>query len=176
MISANIFLSLHLGYALRVDPTRIRRWIENGTLRPDISQTSGERTLYYFRRDRIEQIRSSLGLKNIPASSDQWKQEFLDFARSRNLTKSYKPVMLKIFFQLVDREGEVRIDDLVQAFREYYIQRAHAGQPLERGASHLSDPTKPSHATMKLIIITHPLERFLFLSSIMNICILTCVR
>jgi len=150
-----------LGYALRVDPIRIRRWIENETLRPDISQTSGERTRYYFRRDRIEQIRSSLGLKNIPASSDQWKQEFLDFAKSRNLTKSYKPVMLKIFFQLVDREGKVRIDDLVQAFREYYIQRAHAGQPLERGASPLSDPTKPSDATLKRLIITHPLERFL---------------
>jgi len=150
-----------LGYALRVDPIRIRRWIENETLRPDISQTSGERTRYYFRRDRIEQIRSSLGLKNIPASSDQWKQEFLDFAKSRNLTKSYKPVMLKIFFQLVDREGKVRIDDLVQAFREYYIQRAHAGQPLERGVSPLSDPMKPSDNTLKRLIITHPLERFL---------------
>src|SRR6266849_6487103 len=37
-----------LGYALRVDPTRVRRWIENETLRPDISQASGERTRYYF--------------------------------------------------------------------------------------------------------------------------------
>jgi hypothetical protein len=84
-----------LGYALRVDPTRVRRWIENETLRPDLSQTSGERTRYYFRRDRIEQMRSSLGLDNIPASSDQWKQEFLDFAKSRNLTKSYKPLTIR---------------------------------------------------------------------------------
>jgi hypothetical protein len=35
-----------LGYALRVDPTRVRRWVENETLRPDMSQTSGERTRY----------------------------------------------------------------------------------------------------------------------------------
>ncbi len=32
-----------LGYALRVDPARVRRWVENETLRPDISQLSGER-------------------------------------------------------------------------------------------------------------------------------------
>jgi len=47
-----------LGYALRVDPTRVRHWVENETLRPDMSQTSGERIRYYFRRDRIEQMRS----------------------------------------------------------------------------------------------------------------------
>lgn len=103
-----------LGYALRVDPARVRRWIENGTLHPDASQKSGERTSHYFRRDRIEQIRKSLGLENIPASSDEWKQEFLDFVKGRNLTKSYKPVMLKALFKLVDREGKVKIDELVQ--------------------------------------------------------------
>ena len=150
-----------LGYALRVDPARVRRWVENETLRPDRSQTAGERTSHYFRRDRIEQIRRSLGLQNIPASSDQWKQEFLDFAKSRNLTKSYKPVMLKAFFKLVDREGKVQIDDLVKEFRDYYVQRANAGQPLEHGASPLSDPTKPSDSTIKRLIITYPLERFL---------------
>jgi len=91
----------------------------------------------------------------------KWKQEFLDFAKSRNLTKSYKPVMLKAFFKLVDREGKVQIDDLVKEFRDYYVERANAGQPLERGASPLSDPTKPSDTTIKRLIITYPLERFL---------------
>src|SRR5437879_8583207 len=63
-----------LGYALRVDPVRIRRWVENETLRPDNSHLLGEGASYYFRRDRIEQMRGSLGLGNIPASSDEWKQ------------------------------------------------------------------------------------------------------
>jgi hypothetical protein len=84
-----------LGYALRVDPTRVRRWVENETIKPDVSQISGAYTNYYFRRDRIEQLRRSLRLENIPATSDEWKQEFLDFARSRNLSRSYKPVMIK---------------------------------------------------------------------------------
>jgi hypothetical protein len=150
-----------LGYALRVDPARVRRWVENGTLHPDASQTSGERTRYYFRRDSIEQIRKSLGLENIPASSDEWKQEFLDFARSRNLTKSYKPVMLKAFFKLVDREGKVKIDELVKEFKDYYIQQAANDQALEDDASLLADPTAASDPDIKRLIIAYPLERFL---------------
>lgn len=150
-----------LGYTLRVDPMRVRRWVENEKLRPDVSQTSGERTTYYFRRDRIEQIRKSLSLESIPTSSDEWKQEFLDFAKSRNLVKSYKPVMLKAFFKLVDREGKVKMDDLVKEFRGYYTQRANEGQPLEYGTSPLSDPAKPSDNAIKRLIITNPLERFL---------------
>ena len=150
-----------LGYALRVDPYTVRRWVEHEKLHPDASQTLGERSIYYFRRDRIEQIRESLGLQNIPTSSDEWKQEFLDFAKSHKLTKSYKPVMLKVLFKLVDREGKVKIDDLVRGFRDYYIQQASAGLPLERSDSPLADPTKPSDNAIKRLIISHPLQRFL---------------
>jgi len=57
-----------------------------------------------------------LAWRTFQRPADQWKQEFLDFAKSRNLTKSYKPVMLKAFFKLVDREGKVKIDDLVKEF------------------------------------------------------------
>ena len=156
------FISLNaLSYALRVDPARVRRWVESETLRPDIAQVLGERTSYYFRRDRIEQIRKSLGIDNIPMSSEEWKQEFLDFAKSRKLSKSYKPVMLKALFKLVDREGKVNIDDLVKEFKGYYVRQAEAGKPLEYGVSLLADPIRVSDSAIKRLIITNPLERFL---------------
>src|SRR5260221_6998540 len=158
----NDLISLNaLGYTLRVDPNRVRRWVENETLRPDVSQISGGRTNYYFRRDHIEHIRRNLGLENIPASSDEWKQEFLDFAKSRNLSKSNKPVMIKAFFKLVDREGKVKIDDLVREFRDYYVQRINTGQPLERDSSLMARPAEASDLAIKRLIITNPLERFL---------------
>ncbi len=150
----NDLISLNaLGYALRVDPNTVRRWIEHEKLRPDASQTLRERSIYYFRRDRIEQIRESLGLENIPTSSDEWKQEFLDFAKSRNLSRSYKPVMVKAFFKLVDREGKVKIDDLVREFRDYYAQRLAAGEPLERDASIMARPTEASNEEIKRLLI-----------------------
>ncbi|MBV9689545.1 MAG: restriction endonuclease [Ktedonobacteraceae bacterium] len=150
-----------LGYSLRVDPVRVRRWVENETLRPDVSQRSGDRTIYYFRRDRTEQIRKSLNLERVPSSSDEWKQEFLDFAKSRSLSRSYKPVMVKAFFKLADREGKVIVNDLVREFREYYIQRLNTSQPLEHDASLMAHPIKASDNAVKRLIITNPLERFL---------------
>ncbi len=150
-----------LGYALRVDPTRVRRWVESGVLLPDATQMSGERSSYYFRRDQLEAIRIQLGLESTPASSEEWKQEFLDFTKSRNLSRSYKPVMLKALFKLVDREGRVQIDDLVSEFRAYYIQQAEAGQPLEQSRSLMAFPTEANDQAIKQLIITNPLERFL---------------
>ncbi len=150
-----------LGYALRVDPNTVRRWVEHEKLHPDASQTLGERSIYYFRRDRIEQIRKSLGLENIPTSSDEWKQEFLDFAKSLNLSRSYKPVMVKALFKLVDREGKVKIDDLVREFRDYYAQQLAAGEPLERDASIMAHPTEANDSAVKRLIIDNPLQRFL---------------
>jgi hypothetical protein len=150
-----------LGYTLRVDPNTLRRWIEHEKLLPDDSQRVGERSIYYFRRDRIKQLRESLGLKKIPASADEWKQEFLDFTKSRNLSRSYKPVLLKAFFKLVDREGKVRIDDLVREFKDYYVQQWNVGQPLERDASIMALPAEAGNEAIKKLLIDMPIQRFL---------------
>lgn len=156
LLSLNAF-----GYALRIDPTRVRRWVESGLLLPDASQSSGDRTRYYFRRDRVEQVRGERGLETIPASVEEWKQEFLDFAKSRNLSRSYKPVMLKALFSLVDRDGKVYLNDLAKAFRAYYIQQLETGQPLEQQSSLMASPKEASDQAVKQLIITNPLERFL---------------
>jgi hypothetical protein len=150
-----------LGYALRVDPNRMRRWIENGKLQADGDQKVGERSNYYFRRNRIEQIRTELNLRAKPVASDEWRQEFLDFAKSRNLSRSYKPVLVKAVFKLVDREGKVKLDDLVKAFRDFYVQRAASGLPVEFGVPLLKDPTTVSDSELRRLIVSNPLERFL---------------
>jgi len=150
-----------LGYALRVDPNRLRRWVESGKLQADGDQKVGERHNYYFRRDRVEQIRNDLNLQAKPLASDEWRQEFLDFAKSRNLSRSYKPVLVKALFKLIDREGKVKMDDLVREFRDFYIQRANQGLPVEIGATLLNNPTTASDNDLRRLIITNPLERFL---------------
>ncbi len=150
-----------LGYALRVDPNRLRRWLESGKLQADGDQKIGERHNYYFRRDRIEQIRTDLNLQAKPSASDEWRQEFLDFAKSRNLSRSYKPVLVKALFKLIDREGRVKTDDLVREFRDFYIQRANQGLPVETGSTLLNDPTTASDNELRRLIITNPLQRFL---------------
>src|SRR6266705_2145269 len=127
-----------LGYALRIDPNRLRRWLES-----------------------VEQIRADLNLQAKPVASDEWRQEFLDFAKSRNLSRSYKPVLVKALFKLIDREGKVKMDDLVREFRDFYIQRANQDLLVETGATLLNNPTTASDNELRRLIITNPLQRFL---------------
>ncbi len=102
----------------------------------------------------------TVNLQVRPVSSDEWRQEFLDYAKSRKLSKSYKPVLVKALFKLVDREGKAKMDDIVKEFRAFYIQRATSGLDVEFGVPLLQDPTKASDKELRRLIIQMPLERF----------------
>ena len=150
-----------LSYELRVDLYTARDWVERGRLQPDQTVQQGRRETYFFRRDRVEQIRRELVGAARPTTGAEWRQDFLDFARSRRLTKSYKPVMLRALLKLVDRNGEVRLDDLVTEFHAFYLRRHRDGLPVESGVPLLDDPTRADHEAIKQLIVKHPLERFI---------------
>jgi hypothetical protein len=149
-----------LSHALRVDPAVVRRWIERGQLRDD-QPASGVRSGVFFRRDRIEAIRTELLGKARPTTPDVWRQEFLDFARSRNLSKSYKPVLVKALLEVVDRNGEASIDRLVQEFRAFYLARQRDGLLVEFGPPDLTDTQLLPDSQLRQLIVRNPLERFL---------------
>ncbi|NTW04219.1 MAG: restriction endonuclease, partial [Oscillochloris sp.] len=150
-----------LGYALRIDAQTVRDWIDRGQLQPDHTALNGRHASYFFRRDRSEAIRQQLKGATLPQTSAQWRQEFLDFVSSRNLTKSYKPVMLKAILKLVSRNGEVQLDDLAAEFQAFYIQRQCADLPIEFGVPLLENPAGVEIEAIKRLIIKHPLERFI---------------
>jgi hypothetical protein len=149
-----------LSHALRVDTTALRRWMDKGLLVPDQPGTPG-RASYFFRRDRVAAIRAQLLGRELPASAEAWRQEFLEFARSRNLSKSYKPVLLKALIEVVDRDGQARIGALTEAFRAFYLARRRNGLPVEFGPPDVSDPLAVSDAQLRQLIVKNPLERFL---------------
>lgn len=119
-----------------------------------------QRESYFFRRDRIDAIRSHLGLNSQPASSTEWRQAFLDYVRGKNLTKSYKPVLIKALLRLVNRHGEVQISALTQEFHAFYLQRERDNLLTEAG-SPLENPSALTLETVQKLIVKHPLERFL---------------
>jgi restriction endonuclease len=149
-----------LSHALRVDTSALRRWLERGKLRPDQASPNAHGG-YFFRRDRIESIRAELLGRPRPANSDAWRQEFLDFARSHNLSKSYKPVLLKALLSLVNRNGEIHIDELTREFRAFYLARRREGLLVEFGPPDLTDTSSMSDTRLRQLIVQNPLERFL---------------
>ena len=144
-----------LSYKLRVDPTTIRAWVERGRLIPD--QLQG----LLFRRNRVEAIRRELGRPNIPVNGSEWRQEFLNFAKSRHLTRSYKPVLLKLLLKLVNSRGEVILNDLAAAFHAFYIEREQLGLPTEFGAELLARPAEADPVAVRRLMVRYPLDRFL---------------
>lgn len=150
-----------LSYELRVDAKTVRRsWVESGKLHPDVSRTIGSRVAYFFRRDRIETIRQQFQRGEQPTTSAEWRQEFLDFVRSRNLTKSYKPVMLKSLLRVVNRNGEAKLDDIAQEFRQFYLERADQGKITEYSGL-LTRPHDANIHAIRQLLIKFPLERFI---------------
>lgn len=150
-----------LSYALHVDMQTIRRgWIETGKLTPDSTQRVGNRDSYFFRRDRLDAIRQQFALDQSPSSGVEWRQEFLDYARNRNLTKSYKPVLLKALLKLVNRNGEVPMDALAAEFLDFYRERQRASQPVEFDVPLLDNPDEVTLDAIKRLIVRYPMERF----------------
>lgn len=148
-----------LSYELRTDPYTVLNWVRGGRLQPDSKVNTGQRESYFFRRDRIEAIRSTLSRSALPTNGHEWRQAFLDFVRSRNLTRSYKPVLLKILLQTVDRNGVAQLDEIAQGFIAFYRRRQRDGLPTERDGP-LKNPDTASLAAVKALIVKNPLERF----------------
>lgn len=150
-----------LAYALRVDPTTIRAWVAAGKLSPDQTILRGSHTTYAFRRERVEPIRTQLGVADAPQDAAQWRQALLDFMGSERLTKSYKPVLFKAIVATLNRDGQAQMAVVVQAFRAFYVQRKHAGLPPEYNSPLAADPAAVSDAAVQALIEKYPLDRFL---------------
>ncbi len=149
-----------LGFELRVDPYTVLDWVRTGRLTADSVPLVGKRERYFFRRERISTIRHELGLDALPASGAAWRQSFLDFARTRQMRRSYKPVLLLVLLRLVDRRGEAHIDAIAQEFRAFYQQQQRAGQQLEADGV-LHNPDHADLEAVRRIIIKNPLDRFI---------------
>ncbi len=150
-----------LSYALRIDSTTIRDWVERGKLVPDRAPKGSGREGFFFRRDRIETIRLGLSAPGIPITSGEWRQEFVDFARSRQMSKSYKPVLLKALLNVVDRNGFAAVDAVVEAFHAFYLERERQELPLEFGNTIFRNGANIPLNTIKNLIIKNPLDRFI---------------
>jgi len=82
---------------------RIRSAAERGLVVPDHILTLGEKTYYYFLRERAEEIRQILGLPRVDDASI--RDLFLDFVAKMDMSSSYKPVLLLAILDKVDDHG-----------------------------------------------------------------------
>ncbi|MGH7173455.1 MAG: DEAD/DEAH box helicase, partial [Gemmataceae bacterium] len=143
---------------LGVAEGRIRGSLERGQVKPDHILPLGDRTYFYFHRDRIEEIRVAIGAPKLEDHSI--RDRFLQFIREMDMTMSYKPVMLLALLDAVADEGRAKLIEVVQGFRRFYEQRRAAGLVIERPGSRRQSVDELDDTAAQRLMLGKPFETF----------------
>ena len=93
---------------LAVAEGRVRGAVERADVAPDHTLELGERTYFYFHRDRIEEIRQAIGAPKV--EDHTIRDRFMRFLEAMDMTMSYKPVMLLALLDAVGEEGRAKVE------------------------------------------------------------------
>lgn len=128
---------------------------------PSISSLTlpiGSRMVPYFSKEDVENIRAAhnLGVHDETTILN----DFEDFIDENTLTFSFKLIFMLSMLKLADREGEVNIDQLIDEYRAFYMDRIDRGLPVDRpncvyNREYLNDRIK-----LKQSILSNPFEKF----------------
>jgi hypothetical protein len=137
----------------------VRRAIERQQVRPDHAVALGDRTYYYFSRDRIEEVRNALGLPKVEPHNI--KDLFLQYADDKmDMSASYKPVMLLAILDCMDSHGRASLVNVVEKFRQFYHQRREAGLIVEKATARMAGVDDLDDGEVQRVLLDMPFEKF----------------
>lgn len=141
-----------------VQSETIDRYIREGKIIPDLEvPMSGNRTFKYFREETINNYVKQFRWQMITSSN--MKDIFIYMVEKMNMSYSYKPVLLKAIFDHIDDKGRVRVEDLVDYFIDFYMDRKEKGLLVEkRRCIYLKD--NYTRKEVERNIFANPFKRF----------------
>jgi hypothetical protein len=137
---------------------RVRAAVQRGLITPDHTLELGERTYYYFRRDRVEELRQELGLPRV--DDESIRGLFFQFLSRMDMSSSYKPVMLVAILDHIDEQGTARIDHVAGSFHAFYLKRIKNGLPAERRPARMAEADRLSIDDVRTIMLSMPFSKF----------------
>lgn len=143
---------------LGVGDNVVKNWVQTGKLIPDHTIPIGNQIYYYFRKDRLDDIRKQFNIT--PVTKDNIKEKFMEFVRDMDMRYSYKPVLLLGLLHLADSTGKVRVQDLLSFFKSFYLERLQAGKIVEKPGSRMERIADLSDAEIESIMLANPFEKF----------------
>ncbi|MCU0569978.1 MAG: DEAD/DEAH box helicase family protein [Oculatellaceae cyanobacterium Prado106] len=153
-----MYQTRELEVELGVGDNVVKHWVTSGKLLPDHTILIGNQTYYYFKKERLSDIRQQFNLT--PVTAENIKDKFMEFTREMDMRYSYKPVLLLGLLQLADDKGKVKIPDLVAFFKNFYRQRLENHQVVEKSGSRMEQVKDLSDAAIEAILLAHPFEKF----------------
>lgn len=154
----NMLSVLELTRRINVQYETVNNYIAEGKIKADLEIPIGNnKTFKYFKRDRIGEFCARFGWQEITIANI--KDIFMKMLDYKAMTKSYKPVFIKAFFDFIDEKGSARIEDVVQAFRDFYDERRKTGLLIEKGKSILNN-LDCQDKDIERLILSQPFKRF----------------
>lgn len=141
-----------------VQSETIERYVREGKLIPDlIVPMSEHRVFKYFKEESLERYAKEYGWTLI--DDQNRKNLFMEMVEEMDMSYSYKPVLVKAILQNADKQGRVKIDDIVTYFRAFYEDRRARGEVVEK---HNSIFAKGNYTDKEAArnILSNPFKRF----------------
>lgn len=141
-----------------VQSETVERYVREGKLIPDlIVPMSEHRVFKYFKEESLERYAKEYGWTLI--DDQNRKNLFMEMVDDMDMSYSYKPVLLKAILQNADKQGRVKIDDIVTYFRAFYEDRRARGEVVEK---HNSIFAKGNYTDKEAVrnILSNPFKRF----------------
>ena len=143
---------------LFVGTNTLSKWVKINPSFSSLSLPIGSKLMPYFSNGDIAKIKQAKQLKE--HNEETILQDFIDFIDENTLTYSFKLIFMLNMFDLADKEGEVNIDNLIDKYTQFYIDRLDRKLPVDRKGcvfdyDYLRDRTK-----MKKSILDNPFEKF----------------
>lgn len=114
-----------------VQSETIEKYLREGKLIPDlIVPMSEHRTFKYFKEETLERYSKEYGWQLIDDKNR--KDLFMKMVEQMDMSYSYKPVLLKAILKHADKNGRVKIEDIVSYFKSFYEGRRAAGLIVEK--------------------------------------------
>mgnify|MGYP004460468293 FL=1 len=136
----------------------VERFIRDGLIVPDlIVPMSDHRTFKYFKEETLTAAAKQYGWTLIDDSNR--KALFMDMIRKMDMSYSYKPVLMLAVLEHADRNGHIKISDLVAYFRAFYAARRANGLTVEK-ANSLYCRSDCTDKEIERNILSNPFNRF----------------
>ena len=112
----------------------IERYVREGKLVPNLAVPMSEHRVFkYFKEESLKRYAEEFGWQLIDDKNR--KDLFMKMVDNMDMSYSYKSVLLKAVFANADSRGRLKIEDIVDYFKDYYEDRRSKGLVVEKANS-----------------------------------------
>ena len=148
-----------LARELFVSTGTVKNWVKNQSVLPDKQLPFGNKTLNYYKQDRVDEIRNEKNLKL--RSESTRRDDFFEFLEQRDYTFSFKIIFLLLMLKHADKTGEVSLPMLRDDYQEFYKNLLAKYGKAEKSNSPLNNPEfLNDKKLLTKSILQNPFEKF----------------